>query len=345
MKVALITTTIYVPEVLRTYRQYGPDVAIFIAGDRQTPHAAVYALAHEIGNAIYLSDTDQEKLGYECSELIGWNRIMRRNLALLEAIRWGAGIVITVDDDNEPLNTDYASRFTELLTYPWSGPTTRGDSPELSPDLFNVGALTQPPIFHRGFPFTQRVHMPTYRFPHRTGQNIGVAAGLWYGEPDVDAVNRLASPVSIERMNWPLSDGLFVQPGTYTPVNSQNTAYRGDLAPLFMVWTGVGRYDDIWASYAAERIMAKLGYGVHFGPPFTRQERNTQSIWRNLQAELFGMEYTPCFLADLQAVHLAIDAPLIMLARLYEQMATWPYLPPIVCELGRAWCRDVEKLL
>ena len=87
MKICLITTTIYVPEVLKLYRRLGPDVQIIIAGDRKTPHESTCALVQSLGNAIYMSDADQTRLGTSVSELIGWNKIMRRNLALLQAIK------------------------------------------------------------------------------------------------------------------------------------------------------------------------------------------------------------------------------------------------------------------
>ena len=50
MKIALITTTIYVPRVLSLYRELGPDVAFFIAGDRKTPHKEVKKHASQLGN-------------------------------------------------------------------------------------------------------------------------------------------------------------------------------------------------------------------------------------------------------------------------------------------------------
>src|SRR5215467_2560769 len=88
MRIALITTTIYVPTVLEHYRRLDSGVAMFVAGDRQTPHVAARSFIESLGNATYYSDADQEKLGYKSSAVIGWNKIMRRNIALLEALRW-----------------------------------------------------------------------------------------------------------------------------------------------------------------------------------------------------------------------------------------------------------------
>src|SRR5262245_51633099 len=44
-RLALVTTTIRIPEVLRLYRALAPEIAIFIVGDRRSPHAQIRALA------------------------------------------------------------------------------------------------------------------------------------------------------------------------------------------------------------------------------------------------------------------------------------------------------------
>src|SRR5206468_1623049 len=66
-RLALVTTTIRVPEVLRLYRALAPEIAIFIVGDRRSPHAEIRTLAREI-DAVYLSDEDQIALGHQCCE-------------------------------------------------------------------------------------------------------------------------------------------------------------------------------------------------------------------------------------------------------------------------------------
>src|ERR1700758_1270639 len=100
MKVALVTTTIFVPHVLRLYRRCDPDVRFFIAGDWKTPLEA-NTLAGEIKNAWVIYPEMQRE--WKCSELIGWNCIQRRNIATLEALKWGADIIVFVDDDNIPV--------------------------------------------------------------------------------------------------------------------------------------------------------------------------------------------------------------------------------------------------
>jgi len=340
MKLALITTTIYVPRILELYRELDKDVMFFVTGDRRTPHDEVQALVSTLGNAIYYSDVDQEKLGYRSSKLIGWNRIMRRNIALLEAIKYGADIIITIDDDNIPLDRSYFATFIRVLTQPFNGLQVNSDN-----GWFNIGEYMIPPIYHRGFPYDKRPVEHTYIMHHVQTTKIGVAAGLWLGDPDIDAMERITNRPEVHQITEIAQRGLCVDPSVFAPTNSQNTAYVAEVAPLFMVWTGVGRYDDIWGSYVAQRIMRTFDYSVYYGPPFVWQQRNPHDLWQNLQDEIFGMRYTTKFCEDLLTANLGEGTVLDKLERLYEHLNGKEYLPSIVCELGKAWCGDVRGIL
>ena len=83
MKFALATTTINTPQVLALYGAYGPNVKMFVAGDTNTPQAA-YDFCDRIPNCVAGRPTSQS--GWKCSELLGWESICRRNIALLEAV-------------------------------------------------------------------------------------------------------------------------------------------------------------------------------------------------------------------------------------------------------------------
>lgn len=340
MKVALITTTIHVPEVLERYRQLDRSVAIFVAGDRRTPHSEARLFIERLGNAVYYSDADQEKLGYQCSVIIGWNKIMRRNIALLEALRWGADVIISVDDDNIPLNDDYFSQFGSILSTPFNGLMASSDR-----HWVNAGEFLSPRVYHRGFPYEHRNSDHKITLKPASGIRVGVAAGLWLGDPDIDAMERIVLHPTVCQVSEVLRAGLVVDHSCLTPFNSQNTAYIAELAPLMMVLVGVGRYDDIWASYIAQRVMMETDYHIHFGGPFVWQQRNPQSLWVNLKDELFGMEFTSKFCEDLRAADLGEGNVLLKLRRLYEHIHRLNYLPPEIYALGKVWADDVEKTL
>jgi hypothetical protein len=340
MESALITTTIHVPHVLSLYRELDKEVMFFIAGDRKTPHDEVRRFVSSLGNAIYYSDTDQEKLGYACSEIIGWNKIMRRNIALLEAIKYGADIIVTIDDDNIPIDHDYFDVFKSVLTSPYNGPMASSEM-----HWFNVGEFLSPPVYHRGFPYDYRHTDLKVRLTSVCNARVGIAAGLWLGDPDIDAMERITNRPTVFQVSEVLRSGLVVDNRCFAPFNSQNTAYVVELAPLMMVMVGVGRYDDVWASYIAERVMVEMDYHVHYGRPLVWQQRNPQNQWRNLRDEVFGMEFTTRFCEDLLTANLGEGNVLDKLRRLYEHLRGVEYLPPTVYELGKAWCDDVERVI
>ena len=340
MKIALITTTINVPKVLALYREIGPDVEFFVAGDRKSPHEAIRAFLKGVPNAHYFSDIDQESMCLASSEIIGWNTIMRRNFALFVAIKSRADIIVTIDDDNIPVSRNYFDEFRQIFSRPFCGLQVETDNRS-----FDVGQLLLPKVHHRGFPYDRRGISPTLKMTPVSQATVGVAAGLWVGDPDIDAMARITNAPAIHNMSEVLQHGIVVAKDNLTVFNSQNTAFRRELAPLMMVWTAVGRYDDIWASYFAQFLMQTTSSQIHFGKPFVWQDRNPQNLWRNLKDEMLGMEMTPRFLEDLWAIDAGKDTMLDRMRRTYDRMASFDYLPPAVCKLGRAWCDDLESIL
>jgi len=336
MRTCLITTTIQVPEVLRLYRALDPDVHFVVAGDRRSPHEEIRALLDELGNGTYLSDTDQEAMGSRCSGVIGWNKIQRRNLALLEAIRRRPEAIVTIDDDNIPLSAGYFSQIAEVLATPFNGLAMRSHG-----DWFNAGELLTPAVWHRGFPYSRR---EPARLSSRAavGERVGVLAGLWLGDPDVDAMTRIHEGPVVTDASVMAQRAVVLEPGGYGPFNSQNTAFLAELAPLMAVHVGVGRYDDIWASYIAERVMRDTGHVVAYGPPFVWQERNVQNLWTNLKDEVMGMESTDRFVAVLDDAVLEGDSVVERLRSLYQWLAKSDEVPTSVSDLGLAWCDDVD---
>jgi hypothetical protein len=340
MKIALITTTIRIPTVLELYREIDKNVMFIVTGDRKTPHKEARSFVENLGNAVYYSDKDQEQLGYKCSEIIGWNKIMRRNISLLEAIREGADIIISVDDDNIPLDKNYFNDFISLLSTPYTGLKISSDT-----GWVNVGDFMIPRIYHRGFPYPQRHINADYRFLPVMGVKVGIAAGMWFGDPDIDAMERITNSPTVHQFSEILHKGIVLDKMHFAPIDSQNTAYIAELAPLMMVLVGVGRYDDIWASFIAERVIRTANYYCHLGKPFVWQERNRQNLWINLKDEIFGMEHTPRFCEDLLAADIGEGTILDKLERLYEYLKDKDYLPSVVYKLGKAWCQDFKSIL
>lgn len=350
MKIACVTTTINVPRVLALYAKHGPDVRFFVVGDRKSDDLAITSFLLDIPNHSYYGIDTQHALGYECSRMIGENCIQRRNIATLEAVAWGADIVVSIDDDNIPLDKNYFFDLTNVCRGNYFAGYGGGfESPRYFNGLkatsfscwFDVGRLLQPAAEHRGFPHTKRAQ---HSFEPVTDVRIGVAAGICLGDPDIGAVERIANGPTVHGVSELLRSGIVIDPRqTWTVFNSQNTAFIRDLAPAMFMLPGVGRYDDIYASLIAQRIMSERDLHVHFGKPFVWQERNKHNLIDDLTMEIMGMRNIERVAEILEDLVLE-DGPTVEQARACF-LALAPVLPEPTLEAAMAWCDDIGEVL
>lgn len=344
MKTALITTTINVPTVLSLYRKLDPDVRFFVAVEKDIKKCdpvTEWTLAN-IPNSWVVCCGNPE---YKCSDLIGWNTVARRNIALLEALKWGADVIVTIDDDNIPIRRDYFHDFQRLFDTRY--PSHFAQMPNIMVDeteWFDVGTLLDPVSPHRGFPHDRR---ETPSFTSVIDAKVGVAAGVCLGDPDICAVTRIARAPVVHQVSELLRAGIVVDPRrTHTVFNSQNTAFIRELAPCFLMVPSYGRYDDIFASLVAQRVMRERGYHVHFGSPLVWQQRNPHNLLRDLAQEQWGAEHILEFSAWLDSFHGVHDV-----VGFLEVMAT--NLPRFIMErcprgtqeLWLAWLQDCESVM
>jgi len=95
MNLKIATTTINPPtEALLKYASFGMEV--IVAGDLKTQHN----LFQNIPNVTYIHPNYQESKYKKLSDLIGWNCMERKNMAILEAYSRGADYIALIDDDN-----------------------------------------------------------------------------------------------------------------------------------------------------------------------------------------------------------------------------------------------------
>lgn len=359
-EVVLITTTINVPHNLYEWRKVLKDEdLVVIAGDQKTPEREVRDLCTRLPGGpeqnVYLAPGDQESMYPELSRLIGWNTVQRRNIALLEAMSYDPKVIITVDDDNRPLqwiteNVDWNDRDELVfnLTYDVQPIlATRSSS-----GWYNVAAHLIPPAIHRGFPHSKRYDLSLERGYVQLDTRVGVVAMMWIGDPDVDALDRYKTN---NRISTEWNEGhVVLDRGTWCPFNSQATALRAELAPLLFYWPGVGRYDDIWASFVAQRVMEYLNYVVRFGYPLVEQRRGEHTVrdhnalFRDLQNEMFGLMHTDDVIDWVRLwVPSESDTSVVDHAEsIFEHLANLPWLsertdPSVFTQ----WIADVRRVL
>jgi hypothetical protein len=345
MRVALILTTINIPTVLSLYRAHDPDVRFFVACDKKT-HKEAYAFVETLPNA----ECTDYGYTWKCHNLIGHNTIARRNLALLAALEWGAEIIVSIDDDNIPLDPFYFEAFMRALHW------RRKPYPVLGGQLFDgvmarphygrwfdPASLCFPKVVQRGFP--QELDRDEVRFKHVTGAKIGIAQGMILGDPDTSAVDRISQHPEVHQVSELLRAGIVTDPReTWAPLNSQNIAFVRELAPCFLMVPAFGRYDDIYAGLVAQRVMREFGYHVHFGQPFVLQQRNPHDLLKDLAAEQWGSEHILDFAPWLDGF-LGQTSVTGFMRVLFTNLPSWMPERGKLQELGLAWCDDCDEVI
>lgn len=276
---AITTTTINKPtNALLKFidlSQVIDNCIVVIAGDLKTPHKDYEELEKKYKNVFYLSPELQEKKYKELSDAIGFNCIQRRNFAYIYAFEAGADIIYTCDDDNIPnnywANEIFVNKYANAKIY------------DSRADVFDPLSITNNrQLWHRGYPI-QLLSRKNIVFRKGTKERkILVQADLWNGNPDVDAICRIAMRPEV----------IFEETGLYTsdkimPFNSQNTFLSRKVFPEYFLYPFIGRMDDIFAAYHLQHVFPG---SVAFYNATVYQQRNEHNLVTDLKNELIGYE-------------------------------------------------------
>lgn len=358
MKLSLVLTTINVPTVLALYRKCDPDVHFYIMGDRKTPDLEVCRLLESIPNHSYYGYDFQAKLGYKCHSAIGPDCIQRRNIGFLEALKDGADLIVTIDDDNMCINEDYFENYQRLFCTTRLTQASRlvdgfmqqvGDPRNFNgikvsgkDGWFDPGQFLVPPVVQRGFPI-QAQHRPKYE--PVVDAKIGVASGLILGDSDMDAYTRIGKAPTVGDVAMLAQVGCVVDPNTYTIFNSQNSCVLREFVPAYFMMPSVGRYDDVYAALIVQRVMRERDYHVHLGQPLVLQERNEHNLIADLRAEIDGMENTEKLADLLDHIQLPAKSVIEDTRIIYEQLCHCSFIPEESAHAGLVWLEDCEGVM
>jgi hypothetical protein len=341
VKIALITTVINIPRVLELYRKFAPAVRFFVAGDLKTPLEAA-TFCRGIPNCVYLAPESQKK--WKCSELLSWNNDSRRNIALLEAVAWGADFIFSCDDDMVCMRPEFFQRTLDCeivsrLTEPFSG-LCAGDGGY----WFDAGMLTTPKAPQRGLPPGWGT-VNSWSFV--VDARVGAMQGIILGTPDTDAATMLSQQPYVTGVSDILRNGFVAHLEAKAVMNSQFTAFRRELAPCFaQFYKWQGRNTDILASLIMRRVMRERNLYTYFGPPAGFHARNPHDSFKDLKAEMFGLERVQALTAWLDDYLYLNEAktPLDMTRRIWEGM-TDSIIPRANIDAALAFCDDMEGAL
>ena len=203
----IVTTTINnITPALKKFDDLD-DWNLIVIGDKKTPKL-------NLKNGAFIPASSQDSLGFKCESMIPWTVIQRRNIGFLLALREGADIIATIDDDNIP----YDSWGENIHIGHHLMRRTISDN-LVCDSLFEHSNVTSKKLWHRGFP-VQLLEERSLRKENVCGGFVEVQAGLWNGDPDIDAICRISNgPFDIK-----FSDSEFlIDYRCFSPFNTQNT--------------------------------------------------------------------------------------------------------------------------
>ena len=311
----IVATTINFPRFLQTYREnlqkFGhiDDVKMWVVGDRKTPVESA-AFAQEQKNqgldVVYLDPESQQKWLQRFPDLdaiIPWNTDNRRNIGFLRALEEDCQVLVSIDDDNYPLpHSDFYAGHIET--------GSRVERLVMGSDngWFNICSelILEPKVdvVPRGYLYRKR--NPAVVSRGTKSVTLAAHAGLWLGDPDVDAATRLAFPV---RAVGTTKRNIALEPGVWSPINTQNTSVARRAIPAYyyvrmlepLPGAKLDRYGDIWSGYFITRCAEHLGESIGVGQPEVDHQRNVHDLLADLRAEFWGMVLTPLFIDALRA--------------------------------------------
>jgi hypothetical protein len=108
---------------------------------------------------------------------------------------------------------------------------------------------------------------------------------------------------------------------------------------------GVGRHDDIYASLIVQRVARERNLHVHFGPPFTYQERNKHDQIADLRAEIDGMENVCKMAKLLDAIILPGKSVIEDTRGIYRCLLDCTFISRAAVKAGLIWLEDCEGVL
>lgn len=312
MKTLLVITTINTPTIAEdfcaNFDKFGhkKDAGIIIIGDKKSPNEPSEAIAKKLRDqgfdVQYYDIAAQEKWLTQFPKfaaIIPYNTDNRRNIGYVMAKEQGAEVIVSVDDDNFPLaDIDYIGGQTAAI-----GKRTMYDVVASPNRWFNICDMMtndhQDLVFPRGFPYKARKDYAKLDLSY-TKKEVPVMLneGLWTNDPDVDAITRIERNVKMLALKERPSVALEL--GTFSPINSQNTAFHVDLLPAYyfilmgekIEGLALDRYGDIWQGFFMKKVMDTLGVYAAFGTPLAEHRRNSHNFFKDLKVELNGIIYT-----------------------------------------------------
>lgn len=336
-KAYLVFTTINIPKIAENFcenfKKFGHEekVGVIIIGDKKSPDKASFNICNKLqtrGFDIEYFDIKKQERWLkdypEFKKIVPYNSDNRRNIGFLIALEKGCEFIISVDDDNYPVEEIDFFGCHNIVGNKQILPTIRTNS-----RWFNIcDLLKKSPdqrIYPRGFPYNRRWQDVSI-IKEKKEVKVMLNQGLWLQDPDVDAITRINQDIKITEFS---GEQIALDIGTWSPINTQNTSIHIDILPAFyFVLMGekvdglvIDRYGDIWAGLFLKKVMDSLSdCYASFGNPIVNHIRNKHNLFNDLKQELGCIIYTDMLVDVLETIDLKGRNAVELYANLSEQL-------------------------
>jgi len=328
-KFIVITTINRTTEAIKEYDKKN-DWNLIVIGDKKTPNI-------KLNNGIYINLDDQKKLGFTCTKDIPINCYQRINIGYLYALKNGAEIIASIDDDNIPLNNWGKNvKVNKIIDSQFiSSPNKLVDI------LYTQKEITKKNIWHRGFPVENLKFRFKQKISKKTNCKIDIEAGLWNTEPDVDAICRISNgPFNLKFKN----KNYIIDNKCFSPFDTQNIIFSRRIMPSMCILFGVGRMCDIWASFISQRILRELNSYLFFTGPTVNHIRNEHNLVHDLFEETLGLKYTSNFLKFLNEIKFKKNQNVLeMYKTIIDKMLKLEFINKKMNKFQNNWLDDISK--
>jgi hypothetical protein len=298
-----------------------------VIGDSKSPEG------YSLDGADFFCVREQLDSGLRFAARCPLRHYARKNIGYLISIRESATYIVETDDDNLPFESFFSdrTRYSHART------------------VANPGWLNVYQYFHdgliwpRGFPLDElKSAVPSYDSLPTSQVDCPIQQGLADGNPDVDAIYRLALPLPIHFRG---DRRVALGNGSLCPFNSQNTTWWPDAYPLLYLPAYCSfRMTDIWRSFVAERIGRELGWHILFHEATVEQERNEHNLMKDFADEIPGYLNNRRIVEQLNMLHLKSSVSEIPenLRRCYELLVGLEVVGRDELPLLNLWLDDIQ---
>lgn len=315
--ISIVITTINIPKNVKALsniaKSQKKELTIIIVTDKKTPSDINKIKKYQNSFVeIVILNLKLQKEFKLLNDYLPYNSIQRRNIGYLYAIKNNFQTVITMDDDNFPLNRENERNFfNDHSLFKKKNIVTVNTKNKWMNVCDFLKTSDNRRFYHRGHPILKRFddNLNEKKFTTSKFVKISANAGLWLVDPDIDSFERLTQEFKVIGKNPPLDKNKFLVPhkSTYSVFNSQNTSFThsslfayflldiGDKPKTYLASHHNFRYDDIWASIIFQKISKLMNYYVSYGKPYVYQIRNPHNFKQDVCREHIPLMMTDKF--------------------------------------------------